>query len=52
MLICHTDDDAKPMASKYLSKWRPGFVERNSQAADEESKNGTTTSKSNGVAVV
>jgi symplekin len=24
------DDDAKPMAAKYLAKWRPGFLERNS----------------------
>jgi hypothetical protein len=22
------DDDAKPMAAKYLSKWRPGFLEQ------------------------
>jgi hypothetical protein len=24
------DDDAKPMAAKYLAKWRPGFLEQNS----------------------
>jgi hypothetical protein len=23
------DDDAKPMAAKYLAKWRPGFLEQN-----------------------
>jgi hypothetical protein len=24
------DDDAKPMAAKYLAKWRPRFLEQNS----------------------
>ncbi|KFY05550.1 hypothetical protein V492_08460 [Pseudogymnoascus sp. VKM F-4246] len=32
-------DDAKPMAAKYLTKWRPGFIERNSDTKEEgESK--------------
>lgn len=26
----YVDDDAKPMAAKYLAKWRPGFLEQNS----------------------
>ena len=26
-----TDEDARPLAAKYLVKWRPGFIE--SQAA-------------------
>ncbi len=27
-----TDDDAKPMAAKYLAKWRPGFLEQNNDS--------------------
>lgn len=31
------DEDARPMAAKYLTKWRPGFVESQSS----EGKAGT-----------
>lgn len=30
LLTTHIDEDARPMAAKYLSKWRPGFVESRS----------------------
>jgi hypothetical protein len=33
----YIDDDAKPMAAKYLTKWRPGFLEQNSDTKMEES---------------
>lgn len=29
-----TDEDARPMASKYLAKWRPGFIESQKAIAD------------------
>lgn len=28
-----SDEDARPMAAKYLTKWRPGFVESQTAAA-------------------
>jgi len=31
------DEDAKPMAAKYLTKWRPGFAER-LKGSNEETK--------------
>ena len=37
-LLIETDDDAKPMAAKYLTKWRPGFSERLTGPEDEEKK--------------
>jgi symplekin len=40
-----TDEDAKPIAAKYLTKWRPGFAERLKAKDDEDEK------KENGVAV-
>ncbi|KFZ03382.1 hypothetical protein V502_10996 [Pseudogymnoascus sp. VKM F-4520 (FW-2644)] len=33
--VWRTYDDAKPMAAKYLTKWRPGFIERNSDTKEE-----------------
>jgi symplekin len=39
---CATDEDAKPVAAKYLTKWRPGFADRLKGPEDEEKKtNGT-----------
>jgi hypothetical protein len=29
------DDDAKPIAAKYLSKWRPGFIEQQKMKIEE-----------------
>lgn len=26
----YVDEDARPMAAKYLTKWRPGFIESQS----------------------
>jgi symplekin len=36
--LTHLDDDAKPMAAKYLTKWRPGFAERLKGPDDQEKK--------------
>lgn len=33
-----TDEDAKPIAAKYLTKWRPGFADRIKAAGDDEMK--------------
>lgn len=33
-----TYEDAKPMAAKYLTKWRPGFADRIKAAGDDEMK--------------
>ncbi|KAL5347246.1 hypothetical protein ACLOAV_007555 [Pseudogymnoascus australis] len=33
--VWRTYDDAKPMAAKYLTKWRPGFIERNSDTKED-----------------
>jgi hypothetical protein len=30
--LCDVDEDARPLAAKYLVKWRPGFVESQTQA--------------------
>lgn len=38
LLTLATDDNAKPIAAKYLTKWRPGFAERLNGPAEEESK--------------
>lgn len=41
----HVDDDAKPMAAKYLTKWRPGFDERfalKENKQEDEEKNTDT----------
>lgn len=47
-----TDDDAKPMAAKYLTKWRPGFIGRNNDTKeDSESKLITGAEGQNGVPV-
>lgn len=45
LILTDTDEDAKPIAAKYLTKWRPGFAERLKAKADEDEK------KENGVAV-
>lgn len=34
-----TDDDAKDIAAQYLTKWRPGFLERNSDLKKAEEVN-------------
>lgn len=34
VLMRDADEDARPMASKYLVKWRPGFVESQTAGAD------------------
>ncbi|TVY68802.1 mRNA cleavage and polyadenylation specificity factor complex subunit pta1 [Lachnellula suecica] len=40
--IWNTYEDAKPIAAKYLTKWRPGFAERLKAKNDEDKKeNGT-----------
>ncbi|CAG8954900.1 hypothetical protein HYFRA_00008588 [Hymenoscyphus fraxineus] len=36
--IWNTYEDAKPIAAKYLTKWRPGFAERLKGAEGEEEK--------------
>ncbi|TAQ83636.1 hypothetical protein B7494_g8040 [Chlorociboria aeruginascens] len=36
--IWNTYDDAKPMAAKYLTKWRPGFAEGRLKGNEEENK--------------
>jgi symplekin len=33
-----TDEDAKPIAAKYLTKWRPAFAERLKGPKEEEKK--------------
>ncbi|KAG0647863.1 mRNA cleavage and polyadenylation specificity factor complex subunit pta1 [Hyphodiscus hymeniophilus] len=33
-----SDDDAKPMAAKFLTRWRPGFAERLKGPEDDEKK--------------
>ncbi|TVY53795.1 mRNA cleavage and polyadenylation specificity factor complex subunit pta1 [Lachnellula cervina] len=43
--IWSTYEDAKPIAAKYLTKWRPGFAERLKPKDDEEEEK-----KGNGVA--
>ncbi|TVY25932.1 mRNA cleavage and polyadenylation specificity factor complex subunit [Lachnellula hyalina] len=43
--IWSTYEDAKPIAAKYLTKWRPGFAERLKTKSDEEEEK-----KGNGVA--
>ncbi|TVY89753.1 mRNA cleavage and polyadenylation specificity factor complex subunit [Lachnellula willkommii] len=43
--IWSTYEDAKPIAAKYLTKWRPGFAERLKPKGDEEEEK-----KGNGVA--
>lgn len=46
------DDDAKPMASKYLAKWRPGFMEANKEAKEvEDNKFGAVDASQNGISV-
>ncbi|KFY18673.1 hypothetical protein V493_08428 [Pseudogymnoascus sp. VKM F-4281 (FW-2241)] len=50
--VWRTYDDAKPMAAKYLTKWRPGFIERNNDTKeDSESKLITGAEGQNGVPV-
>lgn len=39
-LTPYTDDDAKPIAAKTLTKWRPGWADRIKAAEQEESKTG------------
>ncbi|KAG9234339.1 hypothetical protein BJ875DRAFT_461740 [Amylocarpus encephaloides] len=38
--IWDTYDDAKPIAAKYLTKWRPGFAERLKEGGEEKKTNG------------
>lgn len=40
LTLCSPDEDARPMAAKYLTKWRPGFVE--SQTSDGSDGKTTT----------
>ncbi|KAH8674742.1 hypothetical protein BGZ60DRAFT_468955 [Tricladium varicosporioides] len=40
--IWSTYDDAKPIAAKYLTKWRPGFTDRIKGNDDEKKSNGVT----------
>ncbi|KAI9746123.1 MAG: hypothetical protein M1818_000804 [Claussenomyces sp. TS43310] len=48
----YADDDARPMASKYLGKWRPGYLETNTAIEEAEgSKLGTPHTAQNGVSV-
>ncbi|KFY51774.1 hypothetical protein V496_08775 [Pseudogymnoascus sp. VKM F-4515 (FW-2607)] len=48
--VWRTYDDAKPMAAKYLTKWRPGFIERNSDTKeDSETKLIAVSEGQNGV---
>ena len=37
-LLTGVDEDARPMAAKYLTKWRPGFGEMLKGPGDEEKK--------------
>lgn len=36
MLTFDADEDARPLAGKYLAKWRPGFVEKQEQQLNKE----------------
>ncbi|OBT65604.1 hypothetical protein VE03_05534 [Pseudogymnoascus sp. 23342-1-I1] len=48
--VWRTYDDAKPMAAKYLTKWRPDFIERNSDTKeDSETKLIAKSEAQNGV---
>lgn len=38
MLTFDADEDARPMAGKYLAKWRPGFVDKQEQHQNEENQ--------------
>lgn len=49
MLTTPIDDDAKPVAAKYLTKWRPGFADRLKSPEDEEKK---AHGNGNGIAAV
>ena len=40
ILITLEDDNAKPIAAKYLKKWRPGFEERLKSDVEETKSNG------------
>ena len=37
-MLIDVDEDAKPIAAKYLTKWRPGFAEGLKGPEDEERK--------------
>ncbi len=36
-----TDEEARPLATKYLVKWRPGFIESQTQGSGQGAAAGT-----------
>lgn len=44
------DEDARPMAGKYLSKWRPGFIEQQKAIEDGEETKEAINGSENGIA--
>ena len=44
------DDDARPMAGKYLSKWRPGFMEQQKAIEEGVEKKEVVNGSENGIA--
>jgi symplekin len=42
-LLTDIDEDAKPIAAKYLAKWRPGFADKQNGPEDEKKKDNVVT---------